>query len=36
MHEGVGITLFFATLAFLWWLVDGLPERKPYITLSCA
>lgn len=34
MHEAVGITLFFATLAFLWWLVNGLPERKPYITLS--
>jgi exosortase/archaeosortase family protein len=34
MHEAVGITLFFATLAFLWWLVAGLPQRKPYITLS--
>jgi len=34
MHEAVGIALFFGTLGFLWWLVAGLPERKPYITLS--
>jgi len=27
MHETVGIALFFGTLAFLWWLVAGLPER---------
>ncbi|MEI6035286.1 MAG: archaeosortase/exosortase family protein [Verrucomicrobiae bacterium] len=27
MHEAVGIALFFGTLAFLWWLVAGLPER---------
>ncbi len=27
MHEAVGIVLFFGTLIFLWWLVDGLPER---------
>ncbi|MFA7345549.1 MAG: exosortase/archaeosortase family protein [Terrimicrobiaceae bacterium] len=28
MHEGVGILLFFGTLAVLWWLVAGLPERR--------
>lgn len=27
MHEAVGIVLFFGTLGFIWWLVDGLPER---------
>jgi exosortase/archaeosortase family protein len=27
MHEAVGIVLFFGTLAALWWLVAGLPER---------
>lgn len=27
MHEAVGIALFFGTLAGLWWLVAGLPER---------
>ncbi|MEI6491345.1 MAG: exosortase/archaeosortase family protein [Verrucomicrobiota bacterium] len=27
MHEAVGIVLFFGTLAALWWLVSGLPER---------
>lgn len=27
MHESVGIILFFGTLAALWWLVAGLPER---------
>jgi len=27
MHESVGILLFFGTLAGLWWLVAGLPER---------
>ncbi|MFZ4774728.1 MAG: exosortase/archaeosortase family protein [Terrimicrobiaceae bacterium] len=27
MHEAVGIVLFFGTLAGLWWLVAGLPER---------
>ena len=27
MHEAVGIALFFGTLAALWWLVAGLPER---------
>lgn len=27
MHETVGITLFFGTLVFVWWLVAGLPER---------
>jgi len=28
MHESVGILLFFGTLAVLWWLVAGLPERQ--------
>ena len=28
MHESVGIVLFFGTLAALWWLVAGLPERQ--------
>jgi len=28
MHEAVGIALFFGTLAGLWWLVAGLPERR--------
>jgi exosortase/archaeosortase family protein len=28
MHESVGIVLFFGTLAALWWLVAGLPERR--------
>ena len=28
MHETVGILLFFGTLAALWWLVAGLPERR--------
>ncbi len=28
MHEAVGILLFFGTLAGLWWLVAGLPERR--------
>lgn len=28
MHETVGIVLFFGTLAALWWLVAGLPERR--------
>jgi exosortase/archaeosortase family protein len=32
MHEAVGIVLFFGTLAALWWLVAGLPERHPGIT----
>lgn len=27
MHEAVGLTLFFGTLAFVWWMVAGLPER---------
>jgi exosortase/archaeosortase family protein len=27
MHEIVGIVLFLGTLAFLWWLVTGLPEK---------
>ena len=27
LHEVVGIVLFFGTLAFVWWLVAGLPER---------
>jgi len=27
MHEAVGITLFLGTLAFVWWLVSGLPEK---------
>lgn len=27
MHEAVGVLLFFGTLAGLWWLVAGLPER---------
>ncbi|TSA32188.1 MAG: exosortase/archaeosortase family protein [Verrucomicrobiaceae bacterium] len=27
MHEAVGVALFFGTLAFVWWLVAGLPER---------
>lgn len=27
MHQAVGILLFFGTLAGLWWLVAGLPER---------
>jgi len=29
MHEAVGITIFFGTLAAIWWLVAGLPERRP-------
>ena len=29
MHEAVGITMFLATLAAVWWLVSGLPERRP-------
>ena len=32
MHEAVGITLFFGSLAFVWWLVSGLPERKRKIS----
>jgi len=28
MHESVGIVLFFGTLAALWWLDAGLPERQ--------
>jgi len=31
MHEAVGITMFLATLAAVWWLVSGLPERRPQI-----
>lgn len=31
MHEAVGILLFFGTLAGLWWLVAGLPERHAKI-----
>lgn len=28
LHEIVGIALFFGTLGGLWWLVEGLPERR--------
>jgi len=28
LHETVGVLLFFGTLAGLWWLVAGLPERQ--------
>jgi len=28
MHEAVGLTIFFGTLAFVWWMVAGLPERR--------
>ncbi len=28
LHEAVGIGLFLGTLCFLWWMANGLPERR--------